>query len=40
MLVAKNGGLDNLQPRTPEATTPTNFRSWCEQTFVPAFSRV
>jgi uncharacterized protein YbjT (DUF2867 family) len=36
MLVAKNDGLDNLEPRTPESTTPTTFRIWCEEVFRPA----
>jgi hypothetical protein len=31
MLVAKNNGLDNAEPRTAEATTPTSFRQWCEE---------
>jgi uncharacterized protein YbjT (DUF2867 family) len=31
MMVAKDQGLDNAEPRTPESTTPTSFRSWCEQ---------
>lgn len=30
MLVAKNEGLDDAEPRTPESTTPTSFRQWCE----------
>jgi hypothetical protein len=37
MMVAKDAGLDNLQPRTPEATTPTTtFRRWCEEVLAPA----
>ena len=32
MMVAKNEGLDNAEPRTPESTTPTSFRQWCEDT--------
>ena len=36
MLVAKNKGLDNAEPRTPEATTPTSFRHWCEDVLKPA----
>jgi uncharacterized protein YbjT (DUF2867 family) len=31
MMVAKNEGLDNAEPRTPENTTPTSFRQWCEE---------
>jgi uncharacterized protein YbjT (DUF2867 family) len=31
MLLAKNEGLDNAEPRTPQATTPTTFRQWCEE---------
>ena len=30
MMTAKNEGLDNAEPRTPEATTTTSFRQWCE----------
>ncbi len=36
MMTAKNEGLDNAAPRTPEATTPTTFRQWCERTLKPA----
>ena len=36
MLVAKDRGLDNAEPRTPEATTPTSFRQWCEEVLRPA----
>jgi uncharacterized protein YbjT (DUF2867 family) len=36
MLLAKNDGLDNAEPRTPQATTPTTFRQWCEETLKPA----
>jgi uncharacterized protein YbjT (DUF2867 family) len=31
MATAKNDGLDNAEPRTPESTTPTTFRQWCEE---------
>ena len=31
MMVAKDQGLDNAEPRTPESTTPTTFRQWCEE---------
>ncbi|MBC7977049.1 MAG: NAD(P)H-binding protein [Myxococcales bacterium] len=30
MMAAKNDGLDNAEARTPENTTPTSFRQWCE----------
>jgi uncharacterized protein YbjT (DUF2867 family) len=36
MMVAKNNGLDNAEPRTPESTTPTSFRQWCEEVLKPA----
>jgi uncharacterized protein YbjT (DUF2867 family) len=36
MMVAKNQGLDNAEPRTPENTTPTSFRQWCEEVLKPA----
>jgi len=36
MMVAKNEGLDNAEPRTPEFTTPTSFRQWCEEVLRPA----
>jgi uncharacterized protein YbjT (DUF2867 family) len=36
MMVAKNEGLDNAEPRTPENTTPTSFRQWCEEVLRPA----
>ncbi|MFD2237202.1 NAD(P)H-binding protein [Aureimonas populi] len=32
---AKNEGLDNAEPRTPENTTPTSFRLWCEDELLP-----
>jgi hypothetical protein len=35
-LVAKNQGLDNAEPRTPQSTTPTSFRQWCEEILKPA----
>ena len=37
MYVAKNNGLDNSEPRTPENTTPTSFRQWCGEVLRPAF---
>ena len=36
MWVAKASGLDNAEPRTPESTTPTSFRQWCEGVLKPA----
>jgi uncharacterized protein YbjT (DUF2867 family) len=36
MAAAKNNGLDNAEPRTPENTTPTSFRQWCEEVLKPA----
>lgn len=36
MLSAKNKGLDNAEPRTPQSTTPTSFRTWCEDVLKPA----
>jgi uncharacterized protein YbjT (DUF2867 family) len=36
MAWAKNEGLDNAVPRTPENSTPTSFRQWCEQVLKPA----
>lgn len=36
MMVAKGEGLDNTEPRTPENTTPTSFRQWCEEVLKPA----
>ena len=35
MAAAKNAGLDNAEPRTPESTTPTRFRDWCEEVLKP-----
>ena len=31
MMRAKAEGVDTAQPRTPEGTTPTSFRQWCEE---------
>jgi uncharacterized protein YbjT (DUF2867 family) len=39
MMAAKNEGLDNMEPRTPESTTPTSFRQWCEEVLKPAVLR-
>lgn len=36
MMVAKDAGLDDAEPRTPESTTPTSFRQWCEEVLKPA----
>ncbi|HEY3945664.1 MAG TPA: NAD(P)H-binding protein [Solirubrobacteraceae bacterium] len=36
MAVAKNEGIDNAAQRTPENSTPTSFRQWCEDTLKPA----
>ena len=36
MARAKNEGLDNGVQRTPENSTPTSFRQWCEQSLKPA----
>ena len=36
MMAAKDNGLDNAEPRTPESTTPTTFREWCEEVLKPA----
>jgi uncharacterized protein YbjT (DUF2867 family) len=36
MIVAKDNGLDNAEPRTPQATSPTSFRQWCEEVLKPA----
>jgi uncharacterized protein YbjT (DUF2867 family) len=36
LLTAIDGGLYNTEPRTPESTTPTTFRQWCEEVLKPA----
>jgi uncharacterized protein YbjT (DUF2867 family) len=36
MMVAKDQGLDEAEPRTPQSTTPTSFRQWCEEVLRPA----
>jgi hypothetical protein len=36
MAWAKNEGLDNAVNRTPENSTPTSFREWCEEMLKPA----
>jgi len=35
MAAAKNEGLDNAVKRTPENSTPTSFREWCEEVLKP-----
>ena len=35
MMFAKDHGLDDAEPRTPENTTPTSFRHWCEEVLKP-----
>jgi hypothetical protein len=35
MWVAYNRGLDTTEPRTPQSTTPTSFRQWCEDVLKP-----
>jgi uncharacterized protein YbjT (DUF2867 family) len=37
MFIAKANGLDDVEPRSLENTTPTTFRQWCEETFRPVF---
>ena len=36
MFAAKNEGMGNLAPRTPQSTTPTSFHQWCEDVLKPA----
>ena len=36
MRVAKDNGLDNVEARTPQSTTATSFRQWCEEVLKPA----
>ena len=35
MWVAYGKGLDTAEPRTPQSTTPTSFRRWCEDVLKP-----
>jgi uncharacterized protein YbjT (DUF2867 family) len=35
MWTAYNQGLDTHEQRTPESTTPTSFRQWCEEVLKP-----
>jgi hypothetical protein len=34
MALAKDDGLDNAEPRTPQSTTPTRIRQWREDVLV------
>jgi uncharacterized protein YbjT (DUF2867 family) len=36
MMIAKNEGLDNGEARTPQSSTPTSFRQWCDEVLKPA----
>jgi uncharacterized protein YbjT (DUF2867 family) len=36
MALAKNEGLDNAEPRTPQSSSPTTFRQWCVEVLKPA----
>jgi uncharacterized protein YbjT (DUF2867 family) len=36
MMAAVNEGLNNAEPRTPQSTSPTSFRHWCEDVLKPA----
>ena len=36
MAAAKDEGLDNAEPRTPQNTTPTSFSQWCVEMLKPA----
>jgi uncharacterized protein YbjT (DUF2867 family) len=36
MCAAYDQGLSTAEPRTPEASTPTSFRQWCEEVLGPA----
>jgi uncharacterized protein YbjT (DUF2867 family) len=35
MWIAYGQGLDTAEPRTPQSTTPTSFRQWCEDVLKP-----
>lgn len=39
MMNAKNNGLDNAEPRTPESASPTTFRQWCDEVLKPVVTR-
>jgi hypothetical protein len=36
MIMAYDQGLAIAEPRTPESTSPTSFRQWCEEVLKPA----
>jgi uncharacterized protein YbjT (DUF2867 family) len=36
MWIGYDHGMDTAEPRTPESTTPTSFRQWCEDVLKPA----
>jgi len=36
MMVAIKEGIYSNEPRTPETSTPTSFRQWCEEVLKPA----
>lgn len=36
MALAKDAGMDNAVARTVQASTPTNFRQWCQDVLKPA----
>lgn len=38
MCTAYDQGLATAEPRTPESTTPTSFRQWCEEVLKPAIA--
>ena len=38
MAWAKNEGIDNAVRRTPQNSTPTSFRQWCEEVLKPAIT--
>jgi uncharacterized protein YbjT (DUF2867 family) len=38
MAWAKNEGIDNAVQRTPQNSTPTSFRQWCEEELEPAIT--
>ena len=33
--LARDNGLDDAEPRTPDSTTPTSLRRWCEEVLEP-----
>jgi uncharacterized protein YbjT (DUF2867 family) len=38
LLIAKEEGMDNVEARTAQSTTPTSFRQWCKDVLKPALS--